>query len=88
MCLSKDLNKIILPLSKYKCPCSEYKQSGLKRNEVQNIILNIMQIHCDQKTKAGKEIHGISTKGIDTWINFFQVLDLCLQDFCNLQNEL
>ena len=47
-----------------------------------------MQIHCDQKTKAGKVIHGISTKGIDTWINFFQVLDLCLQDFCNLQNEL
>ena len=47
-----------------------------------------MQIHCDQKTKVGEVIHGISTKGIDTWINFFQVLDLCLQDFHNLQNEL
>ena len=60
-----------MQLSKQKCPCLEYKESGLKRNEVQNIRLNIMQIHFDQEIKSDEMIHCISTKGIDARINFF-----------------
>ena len=35
-----------------------------------------MQIHCDKKIKAGEVIHVISAEGVNTWINFFPVLDL------------
>ena len=51
-------------------------------------MLNVRQIHCGQNIKTGEVIHSILTKGIDAWINFFQELDLCKQDFGNLQNEL
>ena len=33
-------------------------------------------------------IHGISTKGIDAWINSFHEMGLCKQELVNLQNEL
>ena len=60
-----------MQLSKYKCPCLDYKQSGLKTNELQNIMFDIIQIHCDQEIKPDEVIHGISTKGTDARINFF-----------------